>query len=193
MRMELTEVMEWLMTKGFVVIHKDKPKFTALFHKAYNGIEKGLTAQGTVIEPGLPTLAVATVAPQPPVPAKFSVYKYEDWVALYMQFIVDAKVPRRLLSGRGEPYSTNKYSEDGMKAFQKALKAGAKYDILVKSVILYYKSGGSFKKAIGNYMAQGDWRTDYMQLLESAQQGAEELNKHIKQELKTEHNAYRIG
>lgn len=189
--MELTEVMEWLMTKGFVVIHKDKPKFTALFQKCYNGIEKGLTKQGTVIEPGLPTLAVPSIAHIVPVPAKFGTYKYQDWVSLYIQFITDSSVPRRILNGRGDPYDANKYSEDGMKAFQKAMKAGAKYELLTKSTMLYYKSGSRFKKSIGNYMSQGDWRTDYMQLLASAEQGVEELNKHIKQELKTSHNAYR--
>ena len=74
-------------------------------------------------------------------------------------------------------YATNKYSEDGMKAFQKALKDGYKYDVLVLSVALYYKSGIRLKKAIGTYMLSGEWRSDYNELLSKANQG--ELENHI--------------
>ena len=178
--MELKDVMEYLLTGGFVTVHKGKPKFTALFQKCYNGVEKGLTKQGTVIEPGLPDLPVATMALIAPTPESIVAYKYDDWAAAYMQFIGEAQVPRRLVTGKGEPYDTNKFSEDGMKAFQKALKAGILYGMLVRSTMLYYKGANRYKKAIGNYMSQGDWRTDYTELLSSAQQGVEAVATLIK-------------
>lgn len=176
--MELTEVMQYLLTEGFVTVHQGKPKFTAHFQKAYNGVEKGLTKQGTVIEPGLPIL----VAPKALTISTdaLSLYKYEDWVTLYLNFIMEAQVPRRLINGKGEPYDTNKFSEDGLKSFQKAMKTGIDHKMLVRSTTLYYKGGNRFKKAIGNYMAHGDWRTDYMELLSTAQQGVESVAQHIK-------------
>jgi hypothetical protein len=182
--MELIEVMEYLLTEGFVTIHKGKPKFTSHFQKCYNGVERGLTLQGTVIEPGLPVLASTSTTPLlVPTSDKMSLYKYEDWAKVYMQFIEEAQVPRRAVNAQGEPYDTNKYSEDGMKAFQKAMKSGADYKMLVRSTTLYYKGANRFKKAIGNYMAHGDWRTDYTELTSSAQQGVEQVAQHIKDTL----------
>jgi hypothetical protein len=59
---------------------------------------------------------------------------------------------------------------------------------------LYYKSGIRFKKAIGTYFTSGDFRTDYLNLKNAAETGVDELQTHIKGEIKTnEHNAYTLG
>jgi hypothetical protein len=174
--MELSAVIEYLLTKGFITVTKGKAELTPLFHKSYTGIQKVLVLQGTKN----PLPVVAEPALQVPTAQTFREYTYEAWVKLYMQFISESQVPRRLITNHGDPYDANKFSEDGLKAFQKALTAGAIYHILVKSVTLYYGGANRYKKAIGNYMSQGDWRTDYMDLLTSAQQGAEQVSKHIK-------------
>lgn len=135
-----------------------------------------------VLSTSLPKNEVATLS------------KSIDWPVLFIQFITDAKVPRQLEDNRGGMYPANKYSEDGMKAFRKAMEAGVVYDVLVKSTMLYYKSGTRYKKAVGNYFAEGHWRTDYQNLLDAASQGTTKLDNHIKQETKTnEHTPYRMG
>lgn len=176
--MELQEVMEYLLTEGFVTVHKGKPKFTAIFHSAYSGVEKGLTQAGTVLEPNL---GIAPPALLQPSPQTIAAYRAQDWVTVYMQFISECQVPRRCINRQGDPYDTNKYSEDGMKAFKQAIQSGTDYKMLVRSTVLYYKSATRLKKAIGNYMSHGDWRTDYQDLVTSAELGTEAVSKHIKE------------
>lgn len=183
--MDIIEVMEWMMknaylyttTKnGFILqpkFKKDleaalkKPKFTTPPEiKPAKEIEKSLE----VIPP----------KSQFPEPANYKKYIYTDWVDFYQNFISICKVPAHLESTNFNTYSGNKYTEDGMKAFQKALKEGYRYDILSAAIALYYKSSIRWKKSIGNYMTSGEWRSDYSELLDKANSGAEELNKHIK-------------
>lgn len=175
--MELKDVAQWLLEKGYAIDMKGKLSFTPHFHKAYANIRNSVTMEVAIVNWGTPEMTVLYDA------NKVALYKYEDWSMMYMQFIREAKVPNRCVNSHGEPYDINKYSEDGMKAFQKALKTGALYDILVKSTMLAYKSGSRYKKTIGNYMSQGDWRSDYNTLLEKAQQGEQEVTNHIKDEL----------
>ena len=60
--------------------------------------------------------------------------------------------------------------------------------------MLYYKSGNSYKKTIGNYILEGNWRTDYLELQQSASAGEEELKNHIKNSLDNgEHTAFKLG
>lgn len=190
--MEIAEVTEWLLTKGYAVDTKGKLSLTPHFQKAYSHIIDWLTLK---TEPGSMLPATTTKsAPLIPVKENVSLYKYEDWVSMFMQFIQDAKIPRRCVLSNGDLYDTNKYSEDGMKAFQKAIRAGYNYEILVKATMLAYKSGTKAKKTIGNYMTQGDWRTNYDELVAVAQQGAAELTNHIKAELKDgSYDGYTIG
>jgi hypothetical protein len=117
----------------------------------------------------------------------------KDWSLAFIQFIAAAKVPRQLEGTRGDIYIANKYSEAGMKAFRKALESGVDYDLLLKSTQLYYKSNVKLKKAVGNYFAEGLWRSDYEAMKEAAGDGTT-LTNHIKQEIQTnEHNPYRRG
>lgn len=112
----------------------------------------------------------------------------------YKKFISDAQVPKRLENNRGESYPANNYSEPGMKAYRKALESGADYEILVKSTMLYYKSGIRFKKAIGNYMHEGIWKTGYDDLQSAASTGEQAVTDHIKTELDDgQQSSYRIG
>lgn len=132
-----------------------------------------------------------SVVPQ----AVLSVEKFEiDWPVMFMELIRDAAVPARLEDNHGGEYDANKYSEEGMKAFKAAILTGADYRMLVRSVMLYYKSSLRYKKKIGNYFTQGDWRTDYLALSQAVEGGKEQLADHIKQETDSnEHNPYRIG
>jgi hypothetical protein len=108
----------------------------------------------------------------------------QQWEMRFLNLIADAKVPAKLEDNRGGVYYANKFSIEGLKVFKAALLRGVDYSVLVKSVMLYYKSSVKYKKAIGNYFIQGDWRTDYEALLASASEGAEALTKHITNEIK---------
>lgn len=109
-----------------------------------------------------------------------------EWQLLFIQLIEAAQVPKVLSDNRGGHYYANKYSEPAMKVFRKALeKDDVNYELLVKSVMLYYKSSVSYKKTISNYFTGGDWKTDYMALTQSISQGAEALTNHIQDELKS--------
>ena len=123
---------------------------------------------------------------------EIGLFKEADWEQLFMKFIQEAKVPQKLEGTRGEVYYANKYSVPGMKAFKKALQGGYVYDILVKSTMLYYKSSVKLKKAIGNYFAQEDFKSDYQALTEAAASGT--LTEHIKSETNDEQqSAWKLG
>ena len=99
----------------------------------------------------------------------------------YMQFILDAKVPKRCEGSNNEVYETNQYSDKGARAFRALLKTGeVNLDLLVKSTILYYKSPG-YKLKIGNYIGDGVWKTHYHQMVDNI--GKNTLKEHIKEEL----------
>jgi hypothetical protein len=60
--------------------------------------------------------------------------------------------------------------------------------------MLYYKGSRRFKKTIGNYITEGDWRTDYEALKRSASQGEEALKNHIKEETEEDgYSGYTLG
>lgn len=155
----LTEVIIFLRDNGYTTTKAGKLAFTKKFHEdhtAQKGAQDG--ELGLVVFTG---------------PSEIS--------NQFIKFIVDAKVPTRLEDNRGNPYYANKYSEDAAKEFHRIMtKEGVAYDLIMKSTMLYYKSGVRFKKAIGNYIIQGDWRTDYEDLKNSAGAGEQELKDHIK-------------
>lgn len=172
-------VAEWLTSKGY--LYKTKQGgflLTASFHKDLKESAKNSTFIPPETE-GKST-EIAVIEPTFPLPEKYQQYNYTDWVKFYQDFIVFCKIPNKLESSNNNTYSANKYSEDGMKAFQKALKEGYRYDILMAAISLYYKSGIRWKKAIGTYMSSGEWRSDYAQLLEKAEEGTKQLHDHIK-------------
>lgn len=181
---DLQENLQWLLSQGYALEHRKKYKFTEKFYEDLTGTRQGLTrteaGEYVVVETKLPLVA-------PP--------RVRDWSLEYMNFISESQVPMRLLDSKGTPYSANKYSEDGMKAFRKALESGIEYSVLVKSTMLYYKSSVGFKKAIGNYMKDGDWRSDYKILVDAAQGGEQSLTKHIEKEIRKDepYHGFTIG
>jgi hypothetical protein len=187
---DLKSVMEWLVTNKYVSIHKGKPKFTTTYYKESTGIEKGLTSQGTVRE-NLPMIGTG-VSIAPFNHGGIALYTAIEWCHYYTEFIKACKIPSKALGTKGESYALNKYSEDGMKAFRQAMKDGYRLDVLIIAVSLYYKSSIALKKAVGNYMSSGEWKTDYQTLLEKAESG--NLDTHIKNEIKKENGgSYQWG
>jgi hypothetical protein len=110
----------------------------------------------------------------------------------FINFIMMCKVPRRGQTNKGDEYDMNKYSEEGFKVFQQCIKDGVNIDLLIKSTTLYYASGSSYKKKIGNYLVDGDWRTDYLTLVEAAKDGEQALKDHITEELDNGEYSYII-
>lgn len=183
--MNLKQVIEYLLENRYISMHNGKYKFTALFNKELTGIEKGLTLAGTVVEPNLPAKSTFEIA-------RITSYTQAQWTQFYMDFIRAADVPERCMSTDGTSYALNKYSEKGMKVFQKALREGYDPTLLVSTVKLYYKSNIRLKKAIGRYMEDGDWRSDYEVLKASVKEGT--VAELVKQETEDERiTNYSIG
>lgn len=110
---------------------------------------------------------------------------------LYMQFILDAKVPARVSASNGFSYDCNVYSKDGEKAFEKIMqRADINYDLLVKATTLYYKSPAT-KLKIGNFITQGVWETYYQSLSRSLENGT--AVEHITESLKDGRSKYELG
>lgn len=152
----LQEAVQFLLDNGYMSIIKGKYIVTAKFNKEVTGIHRGLT----LLTGGVP----AVVEPEVP--------KQIQWQDLYKRFILEAKVPQRIINARGEPYAVNVYSEGGMKAFRKALeKEGIQYPLLVEATQLYYSSSIGLKVAIGRFMEEGQWRTYYQELIDMKQSG----------------------
>lgn len=183
--MELKDVVQYLLSNKYISMHNGKYKFTALFNKELTGIERGL-AKGTVVEPNLPAVQNTQLEV-----SKLKIYTQAQWTQFYMQFIKSADIPEKCVSTNGDTYSVNKYSEDGCKVFQKALKEGYDLSLLVSTVKLYYKSNTRLKKAIGNYMKDGDWRTDYEVLKKHVEDG--KVVDLIKKETDERHTGYSFG
>jgi hypothetical protein len=152
----LQEAVQFLLDGGFMTILKGKYIVTNKFYKEMTGINQGLT----MLVGNIPAVV------EPTVPKKVL------WSELYTQFILESKVPARGMSGRGEAYTMNLYSDDGMKAFKKAIESeGIQYPLLVEATQLYYTSSIGMKVAIGRFIGEGMWRTYYQELLEMKQSG----------------------
>lgn len=161
---KLQQLLAKLLDEGYVAIVHTQYIFTKKWYQEITGSETGVA-----IVPSQ-SKALATTSDK------------MDWSLRFMNLIKEAQVPARLEDNKGNVYYSNKYSEAAMKVFKKALEAGVSYPVLVKSVMLYYKSNVKYKKAIGNYFTQGDWRTDYEAMLETAVEGEQKLIDHIKNE-----------
>lgn len=111
-----------------------------------------------------------------------------NWPSAFVRFIMAAKVPKTLESNN-KVFDANKYSESAMKEFQRMIsKEGIDLEILTKSTMLYYASNKDFKKKIGNYILDGDWRTDYLELINVAELGEKALKDHINKEINGDHH-----
>lgn len=174
--LNLEQVIEWLYEKDYLAGWM----FTDRFHRDIKSTKYKPTIEW---------------APAPAVPGKLVLSAVKDWPMFFMEFIEKAKVPARIEASNGEVYSANKYSEPAMKVFRKALESNINYDILLKSVQLYYKSNIRLKKAIGNYFIQGDWRTGYTEMFNAIASGEKKLIDHIKTEsdVTTGHTGFSLG
>lgn len=202
--MTLNEVLQFLRENKYILSSKEKGY---VLSKTFQQDVKRLMTEGED-KPIIPPVKVeGRAAEYPMVPSEcyspFDITKIDNridflktinWPDKFIQFINEAKIPARLENNKLEAYAANKYSEDGMKAFRKAIESGIDYGTLVRSTMLYYKSSVRFKKAIGNYMKDGDWRTDYENLKNAAEQGTKELEQHLKTETKDNgYSNYRLG
>lgn len=123
---------------------------------------------------------------------KAQAHTQQTWDERYVQFIREAEVPVRAEGSRGDLYELNKYSKDGCKAFEVAIGRGADYARLVASTKLYYQSKIKLKVAIGRYMKEGLWRSDYDAYQLSEEQGT--TTDHINQQQSDgTHSAYTVG
>lgn len=180
MSINLKEATDFMLANGYILlVGKGKYKLSTKFHTEYRFIASGIWEQipkGVYKHPG------------PLVHFTFS------WENDYKQFILDARVPKRLDNGRGESYQANAYSEAGMKAFRKAIESGVDMDVLKKAVQLYYGGTIRYKQAIGAFMEKGTWKTVYDELLAAANAGEQTLINHIKEETKDDQqSSYRLG
>lgn len=177
---DLKEATDYLFANGYLHSVKGEFKLTVKFRKAMDALAAGHSVAKS----------------NDLVPVKYQeagiVAAKVDWVAQYKQFIIDANVPKRCEGRNGEMYATNTYSEPGMKAFRKAIESGTNYEMLVASTALYYKSGIRMKVAIGRYMEEGRWRTDYDALVASAENNT--VKEHIQSETDNgEHTFTKLG
>jgi hypothetical protein len=184
--MNIKEVIQFLIQNGYILPKGMTYVMSAKFLNACKGstLQQDMAAVPTM---SLQQMKNAVMQSPSVVPT--------NWEDAFIKLITDAQVPARLESNRGEVYSVNKFSVDGCKAFRKAIeKDGYEYQLLVKSTMLYYKSGTRFKKAIGNYFSQGDFRSDYLTLKEMVLEGEDALQSHLKREVNdNQHTAYDLG
>lgn len=171
--MDLQQAVKFLTDEGYVQIVKGRYVFTNKFTQAM-----------------ATTLSVAVV-PKLDLPRKSD--GVVDWVRLYLDFILNAKVPATQEGSHGVLYETNKYSEAGMKGFRKAVETDhVSIGLLMKSTQLYYASKTGFKVTITRYMEDGLWRSDYEALLESLKNGT--VEEHITEKTTpNEFTSYRRG
>lgn len=172
--LKANELLSQLLASGYTTMEKGKYVFTRKFYEELGSTNALVLAQSSS---GLPML------PQ----------TQQDWENQFIALISEAKVPQRLEDNRGGVYYANKFSVEGLKAFRKAIESGVNYQVLVKSVFLYYQSSVRFKKAVGNYFANGDWRTDYEALAASAVQGIDALKDHIQKETNEQRGNYKLA
>ena len=159
---ELKLHLEWLESSGVIELTPEGFRFTGEGQQECKKL-------GYYVEPNVPVLS------------KHLPTTHQEWEDLFSDFIIEAKVPMRLEDGKGGVYASNKFSLAAVKVFKAALSSGIQYELLVKSTMLYYKSSLKYKKTIGNYISNGDWKTDYEALKSSAASGT--LTEHIKNEI----------
>ena len=176
--MTVKEVFEFLRDGKYIVANKGKYNFTDKFYQ-----EKGT---GKVDHSQVLSLA-DNATPQMIDSVNNSIVALKTNVeaqrSLFLNFILASKVPRKLETARGDSYDVNKYSEEGFKVFQQMIKDNINMNMLIRSTTLYYASGTGYKKKIGNYLVDGDWRTDYLEMVARAEEGEQSLKDHITEEL----------
>lgn len=163
--MTLKDAMEFLVTEQYVVFHRKKPIFTQKYH------DEAITGLQVAVKPK-DTQEVVHVQLEPDA---------------YKRLLLEAKIPERGYDAQGRPYALNKYSKDGEAAFIKAVAEGYDPRIIALAIKMYYSSSVSFKKTVTNYMASGEWQSDYDTILRKSKDGT--LSEHLKKELANEYSA----
>lgn len=181
MSINLKEATEFMLEAGYIIpVGRGKYKLTTKFHTEYS------KARQAAIVKDITPLGPRAYLPE------LANYVPPSWEDMYKQFIIDARVPKRL-EARDGSYQANAYSEEGMKAFRKAIESGTDLQLLIRATQLYYGGTIRYKQAIGRFMSEGTWKTHYDELQAAASAGTEQLIAHIKTETKDEHSSYRIG
>jgi len=176
---QFKDTLKWLLDEGYVKV--DDTASSIVLTEKFQGQCSMLVTHDFVIDTISPLVIPAT-ARLAEIVAVGNLKLIKDWPMFFIKFITDAKVPQKLEAGNGEVYYANKYSEPAMKVFKKALESGCNYEVLLRSVQLYYGSGVRYKKAIGNYFVQGDWKSGYEDMMNAASAGKAELTQHIKEQ-----------
>lgn len=172
--LEFTEVQEWLMTNLYIVRRNGKFALTDRFHQASKEHKPSGTEIAVMNHGEVGQVVV-------------------DWGTRFMEFIAQCQVPAKIPDARGGLYAGNKFNNDAAAEWRKMLELeGINEQVLVLSTMLYYKSNLKYKKAIGNYILQGDWRTDYTEMLKAGNEG--HINEHIKTRTDGgEHSGWKLG
>jgi hypothetical protein len=174
---KLPEVVKWMLDHKYLLCVKGKYKVTEKFNKEVVGTSTGLIELGGSLMVRNPVLGPVS----------------SNWDQRYMQFIIDAEVPKTWTTSNNHTYDLNKFSVDGAKAFRHAIeKEGCVYEILTKSTMLYYKRDMDYKKIIGNYMSEKLYKTDYNDMVIAAATSEETLIDHITKTMDNEGSASRF-
>lgn len=169
--MTLKECIDYLRDNKYLLYSAGKLSLSKTFQEHANALRNGVNLP--------PSLSDTSLVP---------VGGDGNWEARFIKFIQEAKVPKTLENANLESYAANKYSVEAMKIFKKAIENGAIYETLVRSTQLYYASKIRYKKAVGNYFIQGDWKTDYIAMAEKMEGTKEDMIKHIEEETKDDSN-----
>ena len=187
--MELRKIYEYLRDNQYILSSGDDLVFSKKFYQDM-GMKKEEKRPVLKVISSPPTTQQVVVKVEN-LPSKEVI----DWRMKYMNFIAEARVPAKSDNGRGEMYDCNKYSEPAMKEFKRLIEVEKIiYDVLVKSTMLYYRASPNYRKKISNYIVDGDWRSDYLKLLNAAEQGEQAVKDHIKNETKDgrQHNSWSL-
>lgn len=176
---ELSEIVHFLSANGYLIrTPQEYFIFTNKFYKEFTQHDIGVIP--------IPSIVIAKSEMTRVVVPYMDIALADGIPNSYMKFIIECKVPRKIVTSNGTAYSANQYSEKGVKAFGKVLRRVASGEIdmalLVHSTTLYYKSSTGYKLKIGNYIGDGAWETDYRELVERLGNGT--VVEHIKEELK---------
>lgn len=139
----------------------------------------------------VPTVPVVQQFTAPVIPGKNLSVPVPVKRAPLLDFIRDCEVPERIRT-KTSFYKANQYSKEAEKELILILAQGFQYDILVTATKLYYKSGGMCK-AVGNYLTEGTWRTEYENMQDSVEKGVakEHIAKNLNRDDEDGHTRYR--
>lgn len=158
---------------------------TYLKENKYILLSKGMWYLSNQFQQDVKPLSPQSILPMNVASNSLATVMASDWTLSFITFIRTAKVPQKLEGSNGVMYDVNKYSELAMKEFKRMIEV-EKIDpnILLKATQLYYGSSTGFKKKIGNYIIDGDWRSDYMNMKLAMETGEKQLTEHIKNEIR---------